>query len=204
MSHRVEKSKENTKKYSLTFSLKDYENKQFLGKYLSKPVSKNVTECCFAAYDEFCNKREFSKNIIENRVYEIIVSLLRLMGLSENETFDDASDENVRVEMAKRYINDNITSDIGVKEVAKYCYIGERQLTRLFLRFEGKSPGTYIREQKIKRIEELILSGKRSFKEIALYMNFNNEYYLNTFFKKYYGMPPGEYRKMQSGENKPN
>ena len=108
VSHRVEKSKENTKKYSLTFSLNDYENKLFFGKYLSKPVLKNVTDCCTAVYDEYCLKKEFSKNIIENRVYEIIVSLLRLIGIAEKATIDDVSDANVRVEMAKLYINDNI------------------------------------------------------------------------------------------------
>ena len=33
-------------------------------------------------------------------------------------------------------------------------------------------------------------------KEIADKMSFNNEYYFNTFFKKYFGMTPGEYKKI--------
>jgi AraC-like DNA-binding protein len=35
-----------------------------------------------------------------------------------------------------------------------------------------------------------------SIKDISEIMHFNNEYYFNAFFKKYSGMPPGEYRKM--------
>ena len=35
-----------------------------------------------------------------------------------------------------------------------------------------------------------------SLKRISDIMNFNNEYYFNAFFKKWAGMPPGEYRKM--------
>jgi len=204
VSHRVEKSEANTKKYSLTFSLSGYDSKISFDKYLYKPAQASVIDCCLAAYEEFCQRREFSKTIIENRAFEIVALLLRVMGFSEKETFAEPSDENVRVEMAKSYIKDNITSGIGVFEVARYCYVGSRQLTRLFLKYEGKTPGAYIREQKIKRIEELISSGSESFREIAETMNFNNEYYLNTFFKKYYGMPPGEFRKMQNGENKPD
>lgn len=202
--HRVEKSEANIKKYSLTFSLSGYESKISFEKYLYKPAPASVIDCCLAAYEEFSQRREFSKTIIENRTVEIVALLLRAMGFSEKETFEESSDENVRVEMAKSYIKDNITSGIGIPEVARYCYVSSRQLTRLFLKYEGKTPGAYIREKKIKRIEELISRGSASFKEIAETMNFNNEYYLNAFFKKYYGMPPGEYRKMQNGENNPD
>ena len=39
-----------------------------------------------------------------------------------------------------------------------------------------------------------------SLKEISERLNFANEYYFNTFFKKYSGMTPGEYRKMSTAK----
>ena len=84
----------------------------------------------------------------------------------------------------------------NVTDVSKYCYLSAKQLTRIFQRFEGISPGEYVINKRIKRIEKLLADQNLTLKQIGSMMNFANEYYFNTFFKKYSGMPPGEYRKM--------
>ncbi|MBO5836623.1 MAG: helix-turn-helix domain-containing protein, partial [Oscillospiraceae bacterium] len=44
---------------------------------------------------------------------------------------------------------------------------------------------------------KLLLESNLSLKEISQQLHFGSEHYLNAFFKKYAGMPPGAYRKMQ-------
>jgi AraC-like DNA-binding protein len=99
-------------------------------------------------------------------------------------------------ELAKQYIEDNISHAPDVREVADYCGISTKQLTRLFKKFEDTSPGEYIIGKRVKHIEKLLADPSLSLKQISIIMNFENEYYFNTFFKKHSGMPPGEYRKM--------
>lgn len=55
---------------------------------------------------------------------------------------------------------------------------------------------TLIENSIIVKIESLLADASLSLKQVSMMMNFDNEYYFNAFFKKYSGMPPGEYRKM--------
>ena len=133
--------------------------------------------------------------LIENSILEILVSLFRQSGIKENESHI-VLDENATISLAKQYIEDNIETALCVADVASYCYLSTKQLTRLFNKFEGISPGDYIIKNRVKRIEKLLANHSLSLKQISLIMNFENEYYFNAFFKRHSGMPPGEYRKM--------
>ena len=96
--------------------------------------------------------------------------------------------------MATQYIQDNIEQAPTVSEVAAYCGVSERQLSRIFAG-EGQSPAEIIRAQRVRRIEELLADPSLSLKDIGDRMGFSDEYYFNAFFKKYAGMTPGAYRK---------
>ena len=60
---------------------------------------------------------------------------------------------------------------------------------------EGIAPGEFIKNQRIRLMEKMLSDETLSLSEISEKMHFSSEYYFNTFFKKYAGMPPGEYRK---------
>jgi len=140
-------------------------------------------------------RRETSALLIENCILETAITVLRAAGLKEKADVTHL-EENAVIELAKQYIIDNIEAAPDVTEVAKYCYLSTKQLTRIFTRFEGISPGEYIKKKRTQRIEQLLQDKTLSLKEISEKMNFSNEYYFNAFFKKQAGMPPGEYRKM--------
>ena len=90
-------------------------------------------------------------------------------------------EENVFISLAKRYIDDNIEMAPSVEEVSKYCYLSTKQLTRIFQRHEDISPGEYIKNRRISKIEKLLADDSFSLKQISETMNFNNEYYLSAF-----------------------
>jgi AraC-like DNA-binding protein len=144
---------------------------------------------------EVGNKKEISTILIENSILEILVAIFRMLGMKEN---DDREKEkgNAMIALAKQYIDDNVTSALGVADVAAYCYLSTKQLTRLFKKFENISPGEYIIKKRVERIEAFLADSAFSLKQISAKMNFENEYYFNAFFKKHSGMPPGEYKKM--------
>ena len=126
---------------------------------------------------------------------EILVCVFRLSGMEEKKN-TQKQEENVYVSLAKQYIDNNIEMAPSVEEVSEYCYLSTKQLTRIFQRYEDISPGEYIKNRRSLKIEKLLADDSLSLKQISERMNFNNEYYFNSFFKKYSGMPPGEYRKM--------
>ena len=133
------------------------------------------------------------------RALEVALLLLSSSGISplppspaagENEGSSD------RIDMAKQYVADNVESPISLIDVADYCFLSERHLSRLFLKKEGISLAEYIRRQRISHIEKLLNDTSLTLSEIGERMGFSNDYAFNTYFKKHNGMPPGQYRKM--------
>lgn len=136
--------------------------------------------------------------------YAMSVLLLLLHPFSFQKEVHAASDteqneSDWRVAMARQYIADNIELHPTIDEVATYCYLGTKQLTRLFQCAEGMTLNTYIREQKIAHLRKLLAESELSLGEISERMHFSSEYYFNTYFKTYAGMTPGEYRKKMKG-----
>ena len=143
--------------------------------------------------EEVKENKEISPYLISGSVLESLVTLLRISGFSE-ESDGGVISESLTLQVAKQYIKDNIDSAPGVLDVSSYCYLSEKQLTRLFDQFEGVTPGNYIKHLRAKRIEELLLEGDLSLREISDKLNFSSEYYLNAFAKKNLGSSPGVFR----------
>lgn len=191
VSHTVISHEPRTQKYSITFNKPTNANQNcILGKY-DERIFDNLT---FISNEALQNK-EISSLLIENSILETLVWVFRLAGIKENKSVQ-INEENAIVTLAKQYIEANIELNPSVSDVAKYSYLSTKQLTRIFNAFEGISPGEYIIKTRIARIEKLVLDRSFSLKRISDIMHFNNEYYFNAFFKKHFGMPPGEYRKM--------
>ena len=189
--HKLISSAPNSEKYSITFNFNtDDLPPLFFGK-----IPERFLDNANFIESECANKKEISPILIENSILENIITLLRLAGIKEKEN-TKTNDENSVITMAKEYIKDNIQSSPSVKDIASYCYLSEKQLTRIFNKNEGVTPNEYIIKIRILAIEKLLQENTLSLKEISEKMNFSSEYYLNAFFKKNYGMPPGEYRKM--------
>lgn len=145
-----------------------------------------------------------SDALVENCVFETVILLLQAIGVTEVIALPQQraeSSKDARVELAKQFVSDNIETQLSVSEIAAYCYLSEKQLTRLFMEAEGCSPGDYIRRQRMLHIEEMLRTSELSLGEISRIMNFPSEAGFNTFFKKNNGMPPGEYRKMINNHN---
>ncbi len=189
--HTVIDSSPKTQKYSITFNKKAYEPFGCFFGSVSGRVSDNIAYIL----EEYAVKKEISSVLIENNILEILVAIFRMSGVKEKSN-TQKEEENAIISLAKQYIKDNIDLSPSVADVARYCYLSTKQLTRIFKQFENASPGEYIIKKRIAKIEELLDDNTFSLSQISEFMHFSSEYYFNAFFKKYYGMPPGEYRNM--------
>lgn len=192
--HKMIASSEYAEKYSFLFQLEiDQPTVCNCGK-----ITNRILEDMDFIIQEIRQRKNFSYLLIENNILEIIISVLRLCQMEEKvrvEDFDD-TEKNAAFLLAEQYINDNIEQSFGVSDIATYCGLSTKQLTRIFKQAEDMSPGEYIKRQRIKTIEILLADHTLSLKQISEKMNFSSEYYFNEFFKKNCGMPPGAYRKM--------
>ena len=195
MSHRIVSSAPHTTKCSLIFNVGD------------QRLTERVNDCCIATVSDRLrdnmafiateSKRhyELSDRLLANAVFESIVLILRDSGMKEA-AVKESEEIDPRCLIAKQYIHDNVEQALCVGDVAQYCHLSEKQLSRLFFAAEGVSVAEYIRTRRIERVEELLNDRRLSLRDIAERMNFSSEHYLSAFYKKNGGMTPGAFRRM--------
>ena len=126
-------------------------------------------------------------------LWELLIEFWRLGGIKEQARRMDDDGEG-HVTRAKQYIADNVERAPTVEEVADYCHLSVRQLSRIFGQKEGMSTNEYIKLQQISRVRTLLQNSDMSLRRISERMNFASESYFSRFFKQHTGMTPGEYR----------
>lgn len=196
-SHRILSNAPHTTKFSITFNtddtwLNDHRRHSHVG-----TVSDRVRDVIHLIVTEYAERRQLSDTLIGGWVFECIVLLLRESGMEEQTIHTQEESDDPRYLMAVQFIKDNIEQAPAISEVAQYCHLSEKQLSRLFAAAGDLTVAQYIRAQRIRRIEQMLTEGRLSIKEISERMNFTDEHYFNAFFKKHAGMTPGKYRRMQ-------
>ena len=190
--HKVVYNKPGTEKIGITF----YFNSNVKLRSFYAEVGERLRSNIEFSVAETNNRKEISDMLIENSILEIIVEVFRMMGHKEKDRKLPTYDENAILSLARQYVCDNIESFPTVADVAEYCHLSTKQLTRIFRSNGLVSPGEYITLERVACIEKMLLEDKYSLKEISEIMSFSSEYYLNSFVKRHLGMPPGTYRKM--------
>ena len=96
---------------------------------------------------------------------------------------------------AIEYIEEQYTQKtIKVSELAHMCDISDVYFRNLFQRVYGVPPCRYIRELKLARAKELLLSGEYSVHETAVMCGYCDDSYFSREFKKVVGVAPSDYR----------
>lgn len=188
-----------TKKYAITFTASQYcpltHEKEHISDYFLGTVPSALYDNLNFIKQERSSGQAYSAPIIASRAHECALLLLRLLGISETPSKVTHSNVDERLLLSKQYIRDNILRPVTLPEVASYCCISSKQLTRIFNRWEGTTVTEYVRKQRCLHIEKLLSEQGLSLREISEIMNFSSEYYFNALFKKHSGMSPGAYRK---------
>lgn len=181
-----------TQKFAFTFEanyIPDYP-------YFVGTINETIEQNLKFITEERQNALFYSNVLLGNRIFETILLLLRISGYKEAPCKQDTEEPDDRLILAKKYIADNITQDISVADVASYCRLSTRHLTRIFIMSEEIPLSKYIQQVKMQAVKDDVVGGELSMKEISEKYSYNSEYYFNRAFKAHFGMPPGAYRQM--------
>lgn len=96
----------------------------------------------------------------------------------------------------KEIIQDQIDTNISLKEISKDLAISPSYLSREFSKyFENLSFGEYIRKQRIEKSIELLKMPSYSLTEIAYLTGFSDQSHFTRIFQKHTGEKPSVFRK---------
>lgn len=109
------------------------------------------------------------------------------------------SDEQSDVQKAKKYILDNISNNITVKDVADHVHLSPEYFTTLFKKETGQNIKNYILQVKIDIAKDLLGNPNIPISFVSLELGYTNFSHFTQMFKKYENITPSEYRKKVTG-----
>lgn len=86
---------------------------------------------------------------------------------------------------------------LTVSDIAAEFHMSERHVSRLFTEITGHSAKDAINHEKLKKLEELVLSTNLSLSEIAELFGFCDEYAMNKFFRRYNLTNLSDFRRLR-------
>ena len=120
-------------------------------------------------------------------------SLLQTLLLETEKNALDKTDN--FVQKVKISIYEHISESLTLEILANNSNMNKFTFLRKYKQITGKTPMDEVRQIRLKRARDLVISTDMSFRDIAVKTGLNNEFHLSRIFKKYLQVPPGYFRK---------
>lgn len=110
------------------------------------------------------------------------------------EPVSPASSEYV-VQTMHRYLRDNLSRPLQVRDVAAQVHLSERQAARLFAASTRESLLAHLRRLRLERAADQLLACSATVTAIAADAGFYDRRHFSRNFREYFGVSPNEYRE---------
>lgn len=130
--------------------------------------------------------------------YTAIGCLYEILAVLKQKSVYTPSKKIMIIKPAIDYIAENFTSDFNVTQLSSMCNISYTYFKKIFTEIYKMTPRSYIIFLRIKYACDLLKSQMYNVTEISELCGFSNVYYFSKCFKKQMGVPPSEYKKLNS------
>ncbi|MMZ59302.1 Multiple antibiotic resistance protein MarA [compost metagenome] len=94
------------------------------------------------------------------------------------------------------YIEKNLHEELSLESIAQFARFSKYHYHRIFQKEVGVTVSEYIRYRRIANSANMLLYTDEKIIDIAFYYRFETQESFTRSFKKYYHLPPGQYRKI--------
>lgn len=169
-------------------------------------TDKNIADSIKRLMDILRYKKPFYEEEAHGSLISLLIKIARKAKTrdstftSEKDVFNDKIPE--LLEKATDYISKNYTMDIKVSNLAKYLYISEVHLRRIFDKYMKMGVLDYINLVRINEACKLLQKSTENIEDISGVCGFNNISTFNRNFKKIMGLTPKDWRKNTENHGK--
>ena len=156
-----------------------------------------------ASISIFYNERKIAEiSMVESKekIAEISLPIKYMLYRLYDESRKVISEENERdfYCRALQYINEHLTENISISDVARHINYSESYFGYAFKKKYKISVSQYIRGLKLTKSKDLLKNTSFSIAGVANCVGFYDPNYFSALFKKHFGISPREYRKTHS------
>ena len=142
---------------------------------------------------ELYKDSQFMSGLMMKAVLEYMVG--KIMYISEARgpvQMQHVKDKGSRIEAVLKYISENSSERLTVKQIAENIGMSEKYFISFFRKAIGQSPYSYITGTKMQAAYNHLATGKYHVYEVADMMGYTDIYTFSKAFKKYYGKSPSK------------
>lgn len=159
-------------------------------------------EIALAIYDSYLSRTLSIHSITDLSKLSQQISLSYCEKITENLSLQSKSKI---VTKSLQYIQTNLYAPITINDLALYCHVSKRTITRHFTNFFSLSAAEYILQVKLEEAAFLLNNSTFSLSEISSLLSFSSQSHFSNAFKKKYRCTPQQYRSsIGISENVPN
>lgn len=154
---------------------------------ITKEINENFhSETFDNAFSTLSNENDLSmiKSFVQKFLHECTTAIINVRTQSDNPLIKKVCD----------YINDNISKDISLEQMADYVNVSSFYLSKLFKEEKGITFVNFLTDKRLEQSKELLKNTNLSIKEITSAIGYNDQNYFSRLFKNKYGVSPTEYR----------
>ncbi|MCP4598660.1 GlxA family transcriptional regulator [Neptuniibacter sp.] len=157
--------------------------------YTSAGVTSGI-DLALALVEEDCGH-----SVAMDVARELVVFIKRPGGQAQYSTQLQAQQQATgTVAKAISYIEQNLTSELNLEQLADHCCVSERHLFRLFKESISQSPAAYIEDCRLNLAQQLLVEGTLSMQQVADGCGFIVPDNLRRVFIRRLGVTPSEYK----------
>jgi len=110
---------------------------------------------------------------------------------------EQPNEEFVGIKAAVRMMNEAFSELIEMKKLAQIAGLSHSQFNRRFLAMYRMPPSTYLQRVRVHEACRRLVASDRTAMEIALESGFYDQAHMTRTFKKFLGVTPSEFRRLQ-------
>ncbi|HHU01643.1 MAG TPA: AraC family transcriptional regulator [Christensenellaceae bacterium] len=145
--------------------------------------------------EEATEKRSFYQAVIQNQLILFSLMLMRTF-LNVSHNFNQGKHYSSVIQKALEYISENLSTIVGVDEIADHLYMNSSYFSHLFKKTLGVSCTKYISFERLSKAAEKLRNTDESIVDICLDCGFNSISSFYRQFTKLHSFPPAKYRKL--------
>ncbi len=126
-------------------------------------------------------------------IYSIIACFLEGCGAEPVSSPDSPAAE--KLDTVLKYIENHLSGDITVEELARTVYLHPNYFIRFFKKHLGCAPMHYIKSLRLEKARTLLAGSAMPVKEVALATGFRDLFHFSKSIKSYTGFSPSELRR---------
>jgi len=165
--------------------------------------SAKLIELIRTLQNEMCEKKVQYESMVRSILINLLVHIARNYDyINTLETDKYIAVDSMKVlDSAMNYINNHLTEDINLEEIAHNCHLNKSYFSTLFKKLNGMSPWEYITLKRVERSIHLLKTTSLSTLEISQMCGFNTPSNFYRAFKKLTSQTPQYYKKsLKSGQ----